>query len=181
MLRVQIAPEDVRLLKMHEITTVRGQLLGPKPIEQIIVPGPALAAVPRGAIARSETTGRVVAIDPSGLMTVDTPQGRVTLWTNNPAVVRVAPGAVIRLQSTVQGADIVPQASLVGADAQQPAASVMTEPGDYAVVTGRVLSVDPRGLLTVESPRGPITVWLQDVTPYQPGAAVQVRTFIRGE
>ena len=181
MLRVQIPLDDVRRLKMHEITTVRGQLLGPKPIEQVIVPGPALAAVPRGAIARSETTGRVVALDSSGLMTVDTSQGRVTIWTNNPSVVPVAPGSVIRLRSTVQGADIVPQASLVGADAQQPAASVMTEPGDYAVVTGRVVSVDPRGLLTVESPRGPITVWLQEVTLYQLGAAVQVGTFVRGE
>ena len=51
--------------------------------------------------------------------------------------------------------------------------AIATEPGDYAIVSGRVLGADPRGLLTVESPRGPITVWVPDTTPYPVGSAVQ--------
>jgi hypothetical protein len=184
MLRVQVTPDQIRGLRMHEIATVRGDLLGPKPIEQIIVPGPALAAVPRGPVARAETTGRIVSMDSAGLMSIDTPQGRVTVWTMNPAQAGFAPGVSVRLYAAVQGADIVPQASLVGtasSDAQQPSALVITEPGEYAIVTGRVVTVDPRGLVTVESPRGPVTVWLPAAASYQPGAAVQVRTSVRAE
>jgi len=34
-----------------------------------------------------------------------------------------------------------------------------SEPGDHAVVRGRILSADPRGTIVVESPRGPVRIW----------------------
>ena len=59
-----------------------------------------------------------------------------------------------------------------------PAVSPRTEPGDYAVVIGRVLAVDPSGRLTVESPRGPVTVRVPNVTRYKVGDTVELRTSV---
>ena len=63
-------------------------------------------------------------------------------------------------------------------DPASPAGSARTEPGDYAVVIGRVLAVDPSGRLTVESARGPITVRVPDVRRYKVGDTVEVRTSV---
>ena len=56
-----------------------------------------------------------------------------------------------------------------------PSASTSSQPGDSAVVTGRVIGVD-RGLLVVESPSGPIQVWVGDMPRYGVSQPVQVRT-----
>ncbi|PYM20304.1 MAG: hypothetical protein DMD81_02110 [Candidatus Rokuibacteriota bacterium] len=164
--RVQVTPDQVRRLRMHETVAVRGQRLGPKPIQ-----------VPRGPVVASQTTGRIASLDPGGVVALDTPQGRLTVWVTQPDTARYSAGKDARVSMSVQAADIVPQAAVGGGP--QPSASVANEPGDHAVVTGRVLSTDSRGLLTVESPRGPITVWVPDVTPYPVGSAVQVRTVVR--
>ena len=175
--RVQITPQQVRSLRMHEITTVRGERLGPKSLEQVVVSGPAVTMVPRGPVVDSQTTGRIASLDPGGVVALDTPQGRLTVWVTQPDTARYSAGKDARVSMSVQAADIVPQAAVGGGP--QPSASVANEPGDHAVVTGRVLSTDSRGLLTVESPRGPVTVWVPDVTPYPVGSAVQVKTVVR--
>ena len=175
--RVQVTPDQVRRLRMHETVTVRGQRLGPKPIQQVVMPGPAVTMVPRGPAVASQTTGRIASLDPGGVVALDTPQGRLTVWVTQPDTARYSAGKDARVSMSVQAADIVPQAAVGGGP--QPSASVANEPGDHAVVTGRVLSTDSRGLMTVESPRGPITVWVPDVTPYPVGSAVQVKTVVR--
>jgi hypothetical protein len=50
-----------------------------------------------------------------------------------------------------------------------------SQPGDSAVVTGRIMGVD-RGLLVVESPSGPIQVWVGESPRYSVSETVQVRT-----
>ena len=51
------------------------------------------------------------------------------------------------------------------------------EPGDHAIVIGRILSVDQRGTIAVDSPRGPIRVWVtQELGSYRVGDVVEVRT-----
>jgi hypothetical protein len=52
-------------------------------------------------------------------------------------------------------------------------------PGDQAVVVGRILGVNPAGTLTVESPRGPIAVWVPDPASFKIGDFVQVQTVVR--
>jgi hypothetical protein len=52
-------------------------------------------------------------------------------------------------------------------------------PGDHAVVTGRVIGINPGGVLVVESPTGPIQVVSADASRYKVGDAVQVRTSVR--
>jgi hypothetical protein len=59
-----------------------------------------------------------------------------------------------------------------------PAASPTSEPGDHAVVTGRIIGITP-GMLVVESPTGPIQVLTADSSRYKIGDAVQVRTSVR--
>jgi hypothetical protein len=51
-------------------------------------------------------------------------------------------------------------------------------PGDSAVSVGRVLGVTPTGALTVESQRGPISVWVPDAANFRVGDFVQVHTVV---
>ena len=79
----------------------------------------------------------------------------------------------------VQPLDLVParpgQAVPV---AVEPSASAPTEPGDYAVVVGRVLTVDLSGRLTVDSSRGPINVLVPNAARYRVNDMVEVRTSV---
>jgi hypothetical protein len=78
--------------------------------------------------------------------------------------------------------DLVPAAAPVTpspAPATAPSASPTSEPGDHAVVTGRILGINPGGVVVVESPTGPIQVLAADSTRYKVGDAVQVRTTVR--
>jgi hypothetical protein len=52
-------------------------------------------------------------------------------------------------------------------------------PGDQAVVVGRILNVNPTGTLTIESPRGPVTVWVPDANAFKIGDFVQVQTVVQ--
>jgi hypothetical protein len=82
----------------------------------------------------------------------------------------------------VQPVDLVPAttpATPAPAPVGAPAASPSSEPGDHAVVTGRIIAVNPGGVLVVESPTGPIQVLAIDAARYKIGDAVQVRTTVR--
>ena len=59
-----------------------------------------------------------------------------------------------------------------------PSASPRTEPGDYAIVMGRVLAVDPAGSITIESVRGPVTVRVPNAGRYRVNDTVEVRTSV---
>ena len=72
------------------------------------------------------------------------------------------------------GQAAVPAPTPVGASA-----SPTSEPGDHAVSTGRVLSVNPPSLLVVESPGGSVQVVVPDAVRYTVGDVVQVRTTAR--
>jgi hypothetical protein len=178
--RVKVPPERLRTLRLHEYTTVRGELQPPAEIERIVSQAQPMRPVPRGPADQSDVTGTVAAVDASGLVSVDTPRGRATVWAAPGAESRFKPGEPVRLRTSVQAVDMVPEAAAAGGRPVQPpaepAASMSSEPGDYAVITGRVTAVNPQGTLTVESPRGPVTVALPDAARYQPGMPVQVRT-----
>jgi hypothetical protein len=82
---------------------------------------------------------------------------------------------------SVQPVDLVP-ATAPTTPAASPvagAASPSSEPGDHAVVTGRLVGINPGGVLVVESPTGPIQVLAGDTTRYKVGDWLQVRTSVR--
>ncbi len=177
--RIKLRPDQMVGLRLHEFVTVMGEAAGPAEIEHVILPAVAMEPVPKGAADRAEMTGTIAALEPSGVAAVKTDRGTVSVWTATGGEGRYAPGTPVRIRTSVQEVDMIPQKAAAKSDVDQPAASPGGEPGDYAVVTGRVLSVDPSGSISVESPRGPITVFTADAVRFRPGTFVQVRTAIQ--
>jgi hypothetical protein len=175
-IRVKTTPEQMRGLVLHQTATIRGQLAPPAELATTITPAPALSAVPRGPIDQQTMPGTVTAVDPSGRLSVNSERGPLHVWVAAGADQRFAPGDRVQIVMSVQGVDMVPTTG--GAPAALPAdpsASASSPPGDSAVVTGRVMGVD-RGILVVESPTGPIQVWVGDSPRYSVSQPVQVRT-----
>jgi hypothetical protein len=151
--RVKVAPEELRRLQLHQTVTIKGELAEPTIGVQTQPLGP-MTAVPTGPVARAELAGTVTAVS-NGTLTVTSNRGPLVVWVAADAETRYQPGARVRVITSVQAVNMVPASADRPAP---PAAPVGREPGDYAVVTGRILQVDPSGKLTIESPRGPIQV-----------------------
>src|SRR5437773_2557191 len=88
---------------------------------------------------------------------------------------RFATGDKVRVTMAVQPVDMVPASRSGASTPTDPSASMSIQPGDSAVVTGRIMGVD-RGLLVVESPSGPIQIWVGESPRYSVSQTVQVRT-----
>ena len=104
------------------------------------------------------------------------------VWVAAGAEQRFPKGAPVSLRISVQPVDLMPAtapASPTPAPVGALSASPTSEPGDHAVVTGRIMSINPGGVLVVESPTGPIQVLSADSSRYKIGDAVQVRTSVR--
>jgi hypothetical protein len=174
--RVVVPRETFCCLNLHQRTTVRGTLAPPAELVHTVQPAGAMTAVPRGAPATTEAAGTVSAADPAGRVVVGTPQGPIVLWLTAGADRRFPPGTPVRVRLTVQPVDMVAAAGAATTDAA-PAALAGGEPGDYALVTGAVRTLDPQGLLVVDSPQGPIQVAAGTLRP-APGSWVQVRASV---
>lgn len=180
--RIKVTPDQLRGLRPHQFATVRGEIDPPAPIPTTVSPAPPMAALPSGAPESAETTGTISTVDPKGLVSIDSPRGRLVVWTATPPAAGFQAGAPVRVRTSVQPLDMVPLSDPRARTAMrepEPAASAGAEPGDHAVITGRVLSVDPNGLVTVESPRGPVTVMVGNASKFQPGMTVQLRTIVQ--
>jgi translation initiation factor IF-1 len=178
-IRVNITPDQIAKLRLHETKTVYGTLAPPAELPLVLVEGPS-TVVPRGAADEMEVTGTVAAVDPTGRIVVNAPQGAVQVWRATDGVA-FAPGSSARVRMRVQPLDVVlvrPGTAPGAPAAMVPAASPRTEPGDYAVIIGRVVAVDPSGRLTVESSRGPVNVWVSNPGRYKPNDTVEVRTSV---
>ena len=173
-IRVKTTPDQMRGLQLHERATIRGQLAAPAELPSTTQPATALTPVPRGPVDQQTVTGRVTAVDPSGRLSIDTDQGALHVWVASGANQRYTAGDRVQVVMSVQSVDMVPAAQ-AGAAASAPSAAPMSQPGDSAVVTGRVMGVD-RGLLVIESPSGPIQVWAGQASRYSVAQMVQVRT-----
>jgi len=173
--RVNITPDQIAKLRLHETKTVYGSLAPPAEMPLVIVEGPS-TVVPRGAADEMEITGTIASVDPAGRIVVNAPQGAVNVWRATDGVA-FATGAPARVRMRVQPLEVV--AVRPGAPgAPAVAASPRTEPGDYAVIIGRVVAVDPSGRLTIESPRGPVNVWVSNPGRYKPNDVVEVQTSV---
>ena len=180
--RVNVTPDQIRTLRLHETATFRGTLAGPAPIATVVAPATAMRAVPRAQGDQADVSGTITAFDPRGVISVDSPQGKLAVWAASADTARFQTGSRVAVRVSVQPVDMVPDTSGTAAPGQtappEPAAaSVSSEPGDYATVIGPVTAVDAR-TITVGSPRGPVTVPVTNPSQFRPGMQVQVRTFV---
>src|SRR5262249_48302171 len=170
------APDQFRGLDLHSMRTVRGTLAGPAEVQNTLTPPVPLMV--SGEIDDMDVTGQVTSIDPAGKVLIATSRGPVEVWIAQPTASVVKAGDQVRVQMRVQAMVPAPSGHGPASSAMDPAASPTTEPGEYAVIRGRLLGVDPSGRLTVESPRGPITVWVPDSGRYHAGNVVEVHTSV---
>jgi hypothetical protein len=178
--RVKVTPDQIRGLRLHQIATLRGEPAPPMEITRYITPAIPARPVPRGPVDQAVVDGVVTAADPRGRLSIHSERAPLHVWAAAGAEQRFQPGAKVRVEIAVQPVDMVPLSA--GAPVPvDPAASPTGpsgQPGDYAVVTGRVMGVARNGALVVESPTGPVQIWVPDSTKYKVEQPVQVRTFV---
>jgi hypothetical protein len=173
--RVRVTPQQLVGLRLHQVVTVWGERA---PAELLPARGPVGRLVERGSPDRLETAGTVSGLDPVGAVTVTTAWGTLRLWIAEPGTQPFAPGQPVRVRLRVQPLEVVPAAPGEGAEAAPLAAPLGTEPGEYAILRGRVMAVDPGGRLNVESARGPVTVLVPFASRYRSGDWVEVETAV---
>ena len=176
--RVKISRDQMRTLRLHEQARVTGELAPPADLLHVVNAGP-MAPVPRGQAETIEVKGTVASADPQGRIAVTSDRGPVHVWGAQGADSRFAKGAPVSVKMTVQPVDMKPAPAGQPAAATPPAASPSSEPGDHAVITGRIVGVNPGGILVVESPTGPIQVLVADGAKYKVGDWVEIRSTIR--
>ena len=176
-IRVKVTPDQIRGLELHQRATVRGELAPPMEIARVVTPAMPVRAVPRGAVDQQTVNGVVTAADPRGRLSIQSDKGPLHVWAASGAEQRFQPGAKVKVEMAVQPVDLVPAGAGATVD---PAASPTTpsQPGDHAVVTGRIMGVATNGTLVVESPTGPVQVWVTDSSKYRVEQPVQVRTSV---
>jgi hypothetical protein len=173
--RIKTTPDQMRGLQLHQTATIRGQVAPPAEIVSTITPAAPMSVVPRGPVEQQTVSGTVTAVDPSGRLSIDSDRGPLHVWAAAGAHQRFAVGDRVQVLMAVQPVDMVPAAAGRAASSPDPSASLSSQPGDSAVVTGRVMGTD-RGILVVESPSGPIQVWVGDSPRYAVSQPVQVHT-----
>ena len=179
--RVKTTPEQMRALQLHQVARVTGTLAPPADL-LILEPVRPVTAVPKGQPEVVELKGTVASVDPSGRLAINSERGPVHVWVAAGADQRFKVGEPVTMRSSVQAVDLVPTsapAMPAPAPVGSPSASPNSEPGDHAVVTGRIIGINSGGVLVVESPTGPIQVLATDGSRYKIGDAVQVRTTVR--
>ncbi len=177
--RVQTTPDQIARLQHHSWATVSGTLLGPDAIETVLLPTQPMTAIPNGPAANTEIAGQISTIDANGLATIDTARGPLRVWLADGAQSRFASGRPVKVIVNVQPVRMV-AVSGAGGQASGPTLSTPAAlPGDSSVVVGRILSVNPNGSLSVESPRGPVSVWVPNAASFRPGDFVQLQTVVQ--
>src|SRR5262245_39449739 len=171
---VRISPDQFTTLRQKEYASVRGELV-PRPVAPPPPPQP-LTARPKGAPDELEIPGTVAAVDPSGRIGVMSDRGSMELWVPAGADQRFQKGAAVRVRVSVQPLEMVPAASAAPPPPASPVAR--EEPGDYAMVIGRVLGVEPPGGLRIDAPNGPIVVMVPEAKRYRVGDDVEVRSSV---
>lgn len=175
--RVKVTPDQIAGLRLHQTATVRGELAPPAELN-LVLPAEPMTAVPRGTPEESELTGAVSMVDSAGRLSITSPRGPLHVWGAKGVEQRYRPGQNVRVKVTVQPVDMVPTRDRPGSAPSAPAATPGSEPGDYATVTGRIIAVNAGGGLVVESPTGPIQVYVGDGGRYRVSDTVQVRTSV---
>jgi hypothetical protein len=183
LVHLKVTPDQLVGLQMGQTARMQGVRIEPaNPV--VVVPSGPMTPVPKGPADMVELNGTVTAVDPIGRLAVNTTRGPIRIATAADADQRFNTASPVMVRISVQPVDLVPAPGAGQAAAPVPmpvgdSASPASEPGDHAVVTGRVLSVNPAGALVVEAPSGPIQVVVVNPARYRVGESVQVRTTAR--
>jgi hypothetical protein len=177
--RVQTTPDAIARLNHHQWVTVNGTLLGPEPIETVLLPAQPMSPIANGPAATAEVNGQITTIDPNGVAAIDTARGPLRVWLADNAQSRFSSGRPVKVVVNVQPVRMVAVSGAGGQASGPTLASPAPLPGDQAVIVGRVLAVNPAGTLSIDSPRGPITVWVPNVNTFKTGDFVQVQTVVQ--
>ena len=138
-----------------------------------------MTAILNGPAANTEIMGQISSIDANGLATIDTARGPLRVWVAEGAQSRFSAGKPVKVIVNVQPVRMV-AISGGGGQASGPTLTAPAAiPGDQAVVVGRILAVNPNGTLSVESPRGPVTVWVPDAASFKAGDFIQLQTVVQ--
>ena len=179
--RVLVTPDQIARLNHLQWTTVRGTLLGPDPVETVLLPTQPMTALASGPAATAEITGQIASIDTNGVATVESARGPLRVWLAENPQARFQSGRPVKIVVTAQPVRMV---AVAGAGGQASVPTMTPVPplgGDSATIVGRILSVSPTGTLTVESPRGPVNVWVPDATSFRVGDFVQLQTIVQAQ
>jgi hypothetical protein len=176
--RVQVTPDQIARLQLHGYATVTGVLLGLDPIETVLLPLGPMIPMPSGPVANIEVTGRITALEQNGVATIESARGPIRVWLAEGAQNRFAVGRPVTVSVRVQPVRMVAVSGEGGMAPRPTITAPAPVAGDQSMVTGRILSVSPAGTLTVDSPRGPISVWVPDVSNFRPGDVVQVHATV---
>jgi hypothetical protein len=128
-------------------------------------------------LEQAEVAGTIRQIDPSGWLMIDSPLGLLRVWVTDVDRRGWQPGEEVRVRMAVRAIDVVP----VGAAperrsaAPDPPPGMRQDPASYTVTIGRVVE-NEGGHMTVDSPRGDISVWAPG--RYRAGDLVQVWTWV---
>jgi hypothetical protein len=174
--RIKASPDQFAGLQLHQVRTIRGEVA--PPAELVTVTPPPAGFVPAGTADTTEMSGTVARVTEAGIIVVQTERGPIEVWGAQPGMGTFKAGDAVRV--TVEVQPLVPapagQAVPPAVEAPPPPSG---GPSEYATVRGGVLAVDSGGRLTVESPRGPVTVIVPTPARYQAGQRVEVRTVVR--
>jgi hypothetical protein len=176
--RVQVTPDQIARLQLHGYATVTGVLLGPDPIETVLLPPRLMIPVPSGPVATLDVTGRITALEQPGVALIESARGPMRVWLADGAQMRFSVGRPVTVSVRVQPVRMVAVSGEGGVTPGPTLTAPAPVPGDQSMVTGRILSVSPAGALTIDSPRGPISVWVPDGSNFHAGDVVQVHTTI---
>jgi hypothetical protein len=182
LVRVKVDPETLRTVRLHQYMRLPGTQAPPADLVHTTQAAGPVNPVPKGQPEIVEVPGTVTTVDPSGRLALTSERGPLHVWVAQGAEQRFQKGAPVIVRISVQPVDLVPATSpapATPAPVGTPAAPPTSEPGDHAVVTGRIIGINPGNVLVVESPTGPIQVLSADVSRYKIGDAVQVRTSVR--
>lgn len=176
-IRVRVHPDQIGELRRHAVVTLPGELV--LPAEVTILPGQS-TFTPTGSEDQSHLKARIVAVDILGRITVESERGPTDVWVDDATHYSFGDPVLIRISVRTGRVKKAPGEAVP--TKTPPLTLRTTEPGQHAIVVGRILSVDPRGTLTVESPRGPIRVWATlNLGRYLIGDFVEVRTRVLGK
>jgi hypothetical protein len=180
---VKVTPDQLVGLDLNRTASVRGVRVEPADLHVLVPAGP-MTPVAKGPAEMTELRGTVSSIDSSGRLIIATDRGPIRILAATGAEQRFVTSAPVMVRMSVQPVDLVPAPASGQPAVPTPmpvsdSASPTSEPGDHAVSTGRVLSVNPPGLVVVEAPSGSVQVVVQNAARYTVGQFVQVRTTAR--
>jgi hypothetical protein len=179
--RVLVTPDQIARLQHHQWVTVNGTLLAPDPIETVLLPTQPMTPLASGPAATADITGQITSIEPNGVATVQSARGPLRIWLAENPQGRFQPGRPVQVTVNVQPVRMV---AVSGAGGQASVPTMTPVPpmgGDSATIVGRILSVSPTGTLSIESPRGPVNVWVPDAASFRVGDFVQLQTVVQSQ